>query len=85
MITFSRDAIPEHGWREYRKISTTMMVRIDGPFYVETTEGRSHCDDGWLAIDARGNPYPVAADEHELIYEPVDPAPGAGPGPDPER
>lgn len=58
-------------WQEFRKKVTTKMVRIDGPFTVETSEGPLHCEDGWLAVDARGYPYPIAADEQELIYEPV--------------
>lgn len=36
------------------------------------TFGPLHCADGWLAIDARGYPYPIAADEQALIYEPVE-------------
>lgn len=70
---FTRDQLPSEslGWGEYRKKVTTQMVRIDGPFTVETDEGPLTCDDGWLAIDARGNPYPIADDEHQLIYEPA--------------
>lgn len=31
------------------------------------------CDgDGYLCFDARGYPYPVAADEFALIYEPTE-------------
>jgi len=28
-----------------------------------------YCEDGYLAIDARGYPYAIAADEFDLIYE----------------
>jgi hypothetical protein len=59
---------------EYRKRVTTRACRIEGPFVVDTSEGPLRCADGWLALDARGYPYPIAADEFELIYEPVDPA-----------
>lgn len=60
------------GFEFYRKTSLTACRRIEGPFEVETSEGNLTCQDGYLCIDARGYPYPVAADEHELIYEFVD-------------
>lgn len=66
---FSRETVPEYGYRRYRKTSITRAVRVDGPFTVETSEGPLRCADGYLAIDARGYPYPIAADEFELIYE----------------
>jgi hypothetical protein len=56
---------------EYRKKVTTRAIRMDGAFTVETSEGPLRCADGWLCFDARGYPYPVAADEFELIYEEV--------------
>lgn len=72
MPTFSTQHLPNGTWREYRKKVTTVMVRIDGPFTVETSEGPLRCEDGYLALDARGYPYPIAADEQALIYELVD-------------
>lgn len=74
MQEFSVDNIPEDGWKEYRKVVPTRMVRIEGPFTVHTSEGPLNCKDGFLAVDARGYPYPIATDEHALIYEEVDPA-----------
>jgi len=53
----------------YRKKVPIQAVRMDGPFQVETSEGPLMCHDGWLCWDARGYPYPVSADEFELIYE----------------
>jgi len=32
-------------------------------------EGPLRCADGYLCTDARGYPYPVAADEFALIYK----------------
>lgn len=58
-------------WPVYRKTSLTRAIRADGPFTVQTSEGDLECTDGWVAIDARGYPYPIAADEFELIYEPA--------------
>ena len=71
MQTFSTGKLPEGEWKQYRKTALTRMVRIVGPFTVETSEGPLHCADGFLAVDARGYPYPIAADEQELIYEPA--------------
>lgn len=53
----------------YRKTALTKAVRIVGPFRVETSEGPLNCEDGYLAKDARGYYYPIAADEFEKIYE----------------
>lgn len=71
--TFSTESLPGDpgDWPKFRKKVTTAMCRIDGPFEVDTSEGPLTCDDGWLAIDARGYPYPIAADEQALIYEPA--------------
>jgi len=68
---YTRDLLPSRprSWDEYKKKRTTRMVRIEGPFYVETGEGTVFCPDGWLALDARGYPYPIADSEHQLIYE----------------
>ena len=66
--TFSTGNIPDTGWETYRKIRHTEAVRIEGPFVVETSEGPLRCEDGYLAIDARGYPYPIAAEEFAIIY-----------------
>ena len=59
-------------WAIFRKKVHTHATRIEGPFRVETSEGPLDCADGWLAVDARGYPYPIAADEFALIYEEVE-------------
>lgn len=71
MTVFSTDNLPEDGWKSYKKVVPTKMVKVDGPFTVETSEGPLHCNDGFLAVDARGYPYPIATDEQALIYEEV--------------
>lgn len=58
-------------WSQWRKTSITSAIRIIGPFVVETSEGPLSCEDGWLAIDARGYPYPIADDEFRQIYAPA--------------
>ena len=73
MSTYSITDLPSApaGWPLYRKVALTHAIRIDGPFTVTTSEGPLRCEDGYLAVDARGYPYPIAAAEFELIYEPV--------------
>lgn len=56
-------------WPKFRKTSLTHFKRIDGPFTVQTSEGKLHCEDGYVGVDARGYPYPIAKDEFELIYK----------------
>jgi hypothetical protein len=70
---YSTDNIPAGEWRTFRKTALTRMIRIEGPFTVQTSEGPLHCEDGWLAMDARGYPYPIAADEQATIYREVTP------------
>ena len=67
------------GWKEYRKKVFTKAVKMEGPFVVTTSEGDLHCEDGYLAIDARGYPYPIATEEFNLIYEAISDAPGMFP------
>lgn len=71
MTTFSVDNLPSdpQTWDLYRKHALTRAIKIDGPFTVETSEGPLTCDDGYLAVDARGYPYPIASDEFHMIYE----------------
>jgi hypothetical protein len=76
---FTKDSLPadhqvpgEAAWGTFRKMALTRAIRIEGPFRVETTETENEpylCNDGWLAIDARGNPYPIADSEFVQIYE----------------
>ena len=65
----------------YRKVALTKAARIYGPFAVESREGTLVCEDGYLAIDEHGYPYPIARDEFEAIYEPTgNPARSSGSG-----
>lgn len=63
---------PQAGWRPFKKVAVTQAIKIVGPFVVETSEGPLHCEDGYLAVDARGYPYPIATEEFALIYQPVE-------------
>jgi hypothetical protein len=58
-------------WPRWRKTHLTQAMRMAGPFTVETREGTLTCPDGYLAVDAHGWPYPIAANEFEAIYEPA--------------
>ncbi len=71
MSVYSTDSLPSDpaSWPLYRKVALTHAIKIDGPFTVQTSEGPLHCADGYLAVDARGYPYPIATDEFHLIYQ----------------
>jgi hypothetical protein len=69
--TFSASELPGDpaSWPSYRKTALTHALKIEGPFTVQTSEGSLTCSDGYLAVDARGYPYPIATDEFDLIYQ----------------
>ena len=70
---FTRDSLPLGEWQTFRKLGTTKMVRVNGPFACTTIDGNVViCQDGWLALDPQGHPYPVAAAVHEDSYEPAE-------------
>lgn len=72
---FTKDNLPDDetaDWGTFRKTHLTKMVRIEGPFEVETKEGKLSCPDGYLAIDAEGWPYPISAADHAQMYEQTD-------------
>lgn len=73
MHRFTKNSLPDNGWHDFRKMSITQAQRISGPFEVETLEGTMSCEDGWLALDSHGNPYPIAHHEFIAIYTPVAP------------
>lgn len=56
-------------WPRYSKSRLTPMLRIEGPFAVESSEGTLVCEDGYLAVDSHGSPYPISAAEQESIYD----------------
>ncbi len=70
-MVISKDNLPSGDYRYYRKTPLTRMLRMDDSFTVQTDEGIMTCHDGYLAIDSRGFPYPINADEHAAIYEEV--------------
>lgn len=69
---FSKDHPPGILWKTYRKKVRTRAIRIDGPFYVitrETHNGAFLCNDGYVALDSEGYPYPIGKEEFDKIYE----------------
>jgi hypothetical protein len=71
---YDKDNLPPVGWAEYRKVGTTRMAPVSGPFTVATKEGEYKVPEGWhgyIALDADGDPYPVTADMHAQSYERV--------------
>ena len=70
MKTFAKGNLPDTlNFGLYQKKVKTQAAKIEGPFTVETFEGTLTCQDGYLCLDARGYPYPVATDEFAMIYE----------------
>ncbi len=69
-------------WPQFRKVALTRALRVQGPFTVETSEGPLRCEDGYLCMDSRGYPYPVALDEFQSIYVPAEDPPLASPAVD---
>lgn len=67
---FTRDNIAGIVFGLFSKRVPTQAVRIDGPFTTQTLEGTLLCDDGWLALDGSNNPYPISAEQFELLYGP---------------
>lgn len=65
------DEIGFKDWPQYQKVALTRAARVSGPFEVVTSEGPLRCQDGYLAVDARGYPYPIAVDEFQQIYVPA--------------
>lgn len=70
-----QEQLKDADWNEYKKKVTTKAVRIEGEFIVATSEGDLRCKDGFLAVDSRGYPYPIATEEFNQIYELVEEQP----------
>lgn len=73
MRRFTRDELPpREEFSLYRKQRHTPALRIEGPFVTVTVDGNeAKCDDGWLAIDTAGYPYPIDKDVFGSAYEPA--------------
>lgn len=66
---FTREHLPpSEEFHEFAKQGVTLLARVNGPFSCETKEGLVTCRDGWLALDADGDPYPVADDVFRKSY-----------------
>jgi hypothetical protein len=68
MKTYTKNHLPSGTWFNAMKKTPTLMVRIEGPFQVETQEGVLDCQDGFIAIDSKGWPYPIAKEVKEETY-----------------
>lgn len=83
---FSKSNLPDESdprWTFHQKRVPTRMLRVEGPFSVDTGSGiAAYLDGGWVAVDSRGIPYPIAPEEYELSYEPVIMLERYGPGRD---
>lgn len=75
-LYFDKETIQEHIDKDrfltYRKKLLTKALRVKGSFTVMTKEGKLHCDNGYLAIDSQGYPYPIDFKIFEETYERAD-------------
>jgi hypothetical protein len=55
----------------WRKTTITRAMKIDGLFVAETSNGWVRCEDGYLAFDSGGYPYPIDRAEFERAYKPA--------------
>lgn len=69
---YDRDTLPAGHWNNYRKKTLTRAIRIQGPFQVQTSEGLMACEDGYLALDNKNNPYPIDREVFETTYEEIE-------------
>lgn len=77
---YGSDALPDDfeapggaAWAEFRKTTTTKALRVEGPFRVITIHGGEpqECEDGWLALDSEGHPYPIDSKVFDATFEPI--------------
>lgn len=74
-LTITPDNIEKFGpFHRYRKVALTRATPAKGPFICITLEGPIEVDsefDGFVAVDAQGFPYPIAAEVMRSTYEKV--------------
>lgn len=81
-MLFDRDNVNddqrEHEWSWWRRRPSVLQARqIDEPFSVQTPHGVVEGQAGdWVAIDANGDPYPIAADVFEAAFDAAPNGPG---------
>ncbi len=69
MTHFSRRYRPPDGeFRLYRAATLLMAYRVEGSFEVHHERETEQCQDGWLALDATGEPFTIAADDFAATY-----------------
>jgi hypothetical protein len=84
--TYDREALPEdfeapggHAWAEFGLKQPLRAIKIDGPFQVRLPldhalrdeVGATTCNNGWLAIDHKGDPFPILEEDFLSIYAPL--------------
>ena len=72
--TYSATEMPpeDANWGEFARVGTTRAIRITGPFQVVMHDGTpTAIEDGWLAIDADGQPYPITDSVFQKAYAPA--------------
>lgn len=82
---YDRESLPEDfdvpggaAWATFTLKEPLRAIRIEGAFQVRLPLGHAlrddvgalTCEDGWLAIDQNGDPFPIANEQFEAIYHP---------------
>jgi len=57
--------------KPYRRVTTTLAMRVPEPFLCETIHGPVTCDGGYVAFDNKGYPYPVDEEIFKRTYREV--------------
>jgi hypothetical protein len=67
---YHKDALPDGEWGMYQKATPVKATPMVGRYSVKTQEGMVNAEDGWLALDNGGHPYPIADKEFDEAYVP---------------
>jgi hypothetical protein len=67
---YHKDNLPTGEWGQYQKTTPVSATPMVGKYAVKTQEGTVNAEDGWMALDNAGHPYPIADQEFDTAYVP---------------
>lgn len=65
--------LPDEPWAEYESTGPIRACRMPGPFRVyrnDTPEGE-YCEDGYVMLDHKGQPYAIDEADFKILYREV--------------
>lgn len=65
-------AADDPGWTDFARPSDGArhrLIRVHGPFLLDTPDGELECHDGWLGQDEKGDVFVVEAADHNKLYK----------------